>query len=86
MVPTVITLSIHLPNKKVIVTGAFQDPKERVDLPSALERYFGRPEGLEFDVLSYSEYYARDLVEGHSMEQPSCTRILQAPAFRGASA
>jgi hypothetical protein len=59
MVPTVIRLSIHLETKKVIVAGAYSDPKDRVDLPSALERYFGRLVGSEFDSLTHPAYFAR---------------------------
>jgi hypothetical protein len=81
MVPTVITLSIHLPNKKVIGAGADQDPKDRVDLPSALERYLGRPAGAEFTMLKYSEYYAGYLVEGHSKSSRAALDSCTPPRF-----
>jgi hypothetical protein len=63
MSPTVITLGFHLDGKKIVITGLHEDPKKRVDVPSRLERYFGRPEGEEFDRLTYCDYFAEYLVE-----------------------
>jgi hypothetical protein len=45
MRPTVITLGIHLPGKKIVMATVNRDPVDLTDLPRPLERYFGRPDG-----------------------------------------
>jgi hypothetical protein len=64
MRPTVITLGFHLPEQKIIMTGLDDDPAERVNLPSQLEHYFGRPGSVQFTPLKYGEYYAAYLLRG----------------------
>jgi hypothetical protein len=58
MRPTVITLGFHLPEQRIIMTGLGDDPAKRVNLPSQLERYFGRAGSEELTHLKYGEYYA----------------------------
>jgi hypothetical protein len=73
MKPTVLMLGIHLPDQKIILTrrgGA--DAREIVDLPSQLERYFGRPGSPEFDLLKYEDYYSQYTVESRRARDTSC--------------
>jgi hypothetical protein len=63
MSPTVISLSFHLEHKKIVMTGFHEDPKDRVDFPSRLQRYFGRPDGDEFEGMTDTDYFASYLVE-----------------------
>jgi hypothetical protein len=51
-------LSIHLEGKKVVLAADRVEAGRKVDLPSRLERYFGRPMGLAYDGLRYTDYYA----------------------------
>jgi hypothetical protein len=52
-------LSIHHEGKKVVLAADRVEAGRKVDLPSRLERYFGRPLGLEYDGLRYIDYYAQ---------------------------
>jgi hypothetical protein len=81
MVPTVISLHIHIENMKVIVTRAYSDPKDRIALPNPLERYFGGPGGQEFDPLPYADYGARYLVQSHSNPSDAAHDTCQPPHF-----
>jgi hypothetical protein len=49
MKPTVHVLGIHLPGKKIILTSVPDDALEKIDIPSPLERYFGRPIDSSYD-------------------------------------
>jgi hypothetical protein len=43
MEPNVHVLGIHLPGQKIVLTYEPGKALEKIDLPSPLERYFGRP-------------------------------------------
>jgi hypothetical protein len=63
MKPTVRSLGIHLPGKKIVMRSGRGDPAVQVDVPSALERYLGRPLGEQYDLLTYIEYFAEYSVD-----------------------
>jgi hypothetical protein len=53
--PAVVLLDIHLPGKKVVLAFDTCEDEAKVDLPSRLERYFGRALGDDFERLTYPE-------------------------------
>jgi hypothetical protein len=55
--PAVVLLNSHLPGKKVVLTFDKREGETKVDLPSRVERYFGRPLGDDFERLTYPEYF-----------------------------
>ena len=61
--PTVIMKNIHLPGERLIFspTNATKEEIEESleNSMSPLERYFARPDGEVFDVLTYCEYYSQ---------------------------
>jgi hypothetical protein len=65
MKPAVVILGIHFPGKKVVLTASPADALKKVDIPSSLERYLGRPTDSSFDELTYLEYHSRYSVDEH---------------------
>jgi hypothetical protein len=65
MKPTVHVLGIHLPGQKIVLTSGFGDALEKIDIPSPLERYFGRPIDSSYDQWTYIDYHSRDSVDAH---------------------
>jgi hypothetical protein len=63
LIPTVITLGIHLEGKKIVLAHGPRDAQTRIDTPSRLERYFGRPGDTAYDELTYLDYYANSSLE-----------------------
>jgi hypothetical protein len=51
-------LRIHLQGRKIVLTTGPDDALEKVDIPSPLERYFGRPIDSSYDSLTYLDYYS----------------------------
>jgi hypothetical protein len=62
--PTVVALNLHLEGQKVVLVFGQHDEREKVDAPSRLERYFGRPLGAKFEDLTYTQYYSSYTVCG----------------------
>ena len=56
--PSVTSLAVHLEGQNYVTydEGDIQTAKEKL---SELERYFLRPEGAEFDFLTYPEYFKK---------------------------
>jgi hypothetical protein len=67
MKPTVIILNIHLQGKKIVLTSGRSDAQQKIDNPSPLERYLGRPRHVSHDLELYTEYYA-----GYSLDPKHC--------------
>jgi hypothetical protein len=63
MKPTVHVLGIHLPGQKIALTSVPGDALEKIDIPSSLERYFGRPIDSSYDQLTYIDYHSRHSVD-----------------------
>jgi hypothetical protein len=63
MKPTVHVLGIHLPGQKIVSTYGPGDALEKIDTPSPLERYFGRPIDSSYDQSSYIDYHSRYSVD-----------------------
>jgi hypothetical protein len=59
MKPTVHVLGIHLPGQKIVLTSWPGGALEKIDIPSPLERYFGRPIDSSYDQLTYIDYHSR---------------------------
>jgi hypothetical protein len=55
-------LAIHLEGKKVILNRRRNHGLEVLDLPSPLERDFGRPMSAEFDFMPFTVYSAGSIV------------------------
>jgi hypothetical protein len=66
MKPTVFILGIHLLAQRIVVTSGRADAMQKVDVPSPLERYLGRPRDSGFHHLTYLDYHFRYSVDGHS--------------------
>jgi hypothetical protein len=65
MKPGVLILGIHIPKQKIILVSGPVDVLEYVDIPSALERYLGRPRKNSYDHLTYLEYHSRYFLDDH---------------------
>jgi DNA polymerase III delta prime subunit len=63
MKPSVRILGIHLPGQKIVLTSGPGDSRDKIDIPSPLERYFGRPKDCRYDELTYLEYHSRYSVD-----------------------
>jgi hypothetical protein len=61
--PTVNLLTIHLQGKKIVLASDRDDEQMKADIPSRLERYFGRPTGQRSDALRYTDYYSMYVVD-----------------------
>jgi hypothetical protein len=59
MKPTVHVLGIHLPGQKIVLTSGSGDALEQIDIPSPLERYFGRPIDRSYHQLTFIDYHSR---------------------------
>jgi hypothetical protein len=63
MKPTVHVLGIHLPGQKIVLTSGPGDTLEKIDIPSPLERYFGRPIDSSSDQLTHIDHHSRHSVD-----------------------
>jgi hypothetical protein len=63
MKPTLHVLGIHLPRQKIVLTSGPDDALEKIDIPSPLERYFGRPIDRSYDQLTYIDSRSRYSVD-----------------------
>jgi hypothetical protein len=54
MKPSDHVLGIHLPRQKIILTSGPSDALEKIDIPSPLDRCFGRPINSSYDQLTYT--------------------------------
>jgi hypothetical protein len=63
MKPTVHVLGIHLPEQKIVLTSGPGGALEKIDIPSPLKRYFGRPIDSSYDQLTYIDYHSRYFVD-----------------------
>jgi hypothetical protein len=59
MKPTVHVHGIHLPEQKIVLTSGLGDALEKIDIPSPLERYVGRPIDSSYDQLISVDYHSR---------------------------
>jgi hypothetical protein len=55
---TVHVLGIHLPGQKIVLTSGPGDALKKINIPSPLERYFGRPSDSSYDQLTYIAYHS----------------------------
>jgi hypothetical protein len=62
-VPTVHVLGIRLPGEKIVLTSGPADALEKIDIPSPLERYCGRPIDSSYGQLIYIDYHSRYSVD-----------------------
>jgi hypothetical protein len=53
MKPTVHISGIHLPGQKIVLIYGLGEALEKIDIPSLLERYLGRPIDNLYDHLTY---------------------------------
>jgi hypothetical protein len=60
---TVHVLGIHLPGQKIVLTSGPGDALEKINIPSLLERYFGRPIDSSYGQLTYIDYHSRYFVD-----------------------
>jgi hypothetical protein len=65
MKPAVLILGIDLPGQKNSLTSGPANALEKIDIPSPLKRYFGRPREGSYDTLTYLDYYSRYSVDAH---------------------
>jgi hypothetical protein len=65
MQPSVQILGIHLPGKKRVLTAGPGDAVEKADIPSPIEKYFGRPIDSSFDQLTYLKHHSRYSIVDH---------------------
>jgi hypothetical protein len=70
MKPTVQILRIHLPDKKIVLTAPPADAVEKVDIPSSLETFLGRPTDSSSDQLTYLEYHSRSFIVDYPTSSP----------------
>jgi hypothetical protein len=73
MTPAAYVLGIHLPGQKVVLTSDPGDVLEKIDIPSPLERYFGRLTDSSYDQLACIDYHSRYSVDARPIQE----RILQ---------
>jgi hypothetical protein len=81
MKPTVRSLGIHLPGKKVVLAACQSDPLGRVDIPSPLERYLNRCPDVRFDAISYIEDYSKYSVDSRPKGEESWPDRCDTPHF-----
>jgi hypothetical protein len=67
MKSTVIIFGIHLPGQKIVPTTSRADALQKVDVPSPLERYLGRPRDSSFHDLTDLDDHSRCCVDDHSI-------------------
>jgi hypothetical protein len=73
--PAVEVLNIHLEGQKIVWACDQRDAEMKIDLPSRLERYFGRPNDEKYDNLTYTDYYSQYNVvsrPGRNMDEDVC--------------
>jgi hypothetical protein len=63
MKPTVHVLGMHLPGQKIVLTSGPGDALDKIDVPSPLERHFGRPIDSSYDQLTYTDCHSRYSVD-----------------------
>jgi hypothetical protein len=63
MKPIVHVLGSHLPGQKIVLTSGPGDALEKVNIPSPLERYFGRPIDSSYDQLTDIDDHPRYSVD-----------------------
>jgi hypothetical protein len=56
-------LGIHLPGQKMVLASSTSDSLHKIDIPSPLERYLGRPKDYRYDQLPGLEYHSRYSVD-----------------------
>jgi hypothetical protein len=61
--PSVQVLNIHLPGKKIVLAAGRTEALQKVDIPSPVERYLGRPMESSFDQLMYIKYHSQYSVD-----------------------
>jgi hypothetical protein len=61
--PSVRVLGIHRPGEKGVLTSGTSDSLHKIDIPSPLERYFGRPKDYRDDQLTDLECCSRYSVD-----------------------
>jgi hypothetical protein len=81
MKPTVRSLGVHLPGKKVILAACKPEALMKVDSPSPLERYLGRSADESFDHLTYADYYANYSVDSKASSDQSPRDICEPSHF-----
>jgi hypothetical protein len=62
---TMIILGIHPPGQKIVPTSGPVDSGQKIDIPSPLERYFGRPRDNSFNYLTYLDYHSWYCADDH---------------------
>jgi hypothetical protein len=82
MKPTVQILRIHLLDKKIVSTAGPADALEKVDIPSPLERYLGRPIDSSFDHLAYIDYPSRYSIVDHPTSPDAHPDVCNPVRFR----
>jgi hypothetical protein len=60
---TVLVLVIRLPGQKIVLTSGPGEVLEKIDIPSPLERHFGRPIDSSYDHLTYIDCHSRHSVD-----------------------
>jgi hypothetical protein len=63
MKPTVHVLEIHLPGQKIVLTSGPGDALEKIDIPSPLDRYFGRLIDSSYDQLTSIDCHSQYSVD-----------------------
>jgi hypothetical protein len=81
MKPTVQIFGLHLPGKKIVLTSGPADALDKVDVPSPLERYLGRPTDNSFNQVTYLEYHSRYDLDSHPRSSDVHTGVCQAVYF-----
>jgi hypothetical protein len=81
MKPAVTVLNIHLEGKKVVLALDRADEQRKADIPSRLERYFGRPATSKYDDLTYTDYYSKYVVDVKSRTEESDRDQCDPPHF-----
>jgi hypothetical protein len=79
--PAVVVLSLHLPGKKVVLAVDKRQGERKMDLPSRLERYFGRPLGQDFERLTYPEYFGNYILRPVLRSEGGRSDVCEPPYF-----
>jgi hypothetical protein len=79
MKSAVYILRIHLSGQKIVLTSGSGDALEKIDIPSPLERYFGRPIDSSYDHLTFIDYHSRYSVDAFpascNVEKDACEPV-----------
>jgi hypothetical protein len=81
MRPAVLILGIHLPGQRIVLVSGPADALEKADVPSPLERYFGRLKDSSFDLLIYSEDHSRYSVDDHPISTSDIRDVCETVRF-----